>query len=626
MPGYIAAPSNLDAGGIVNAAWAAQTQSASSLMMSATGLASQLNGLAGALAGISVAFPVPDAPVVEGGTFTRPAPPALSDPGDITVDIPAPPDVGEVDIPAVSAEPEAPTLDLNYAKPAPPNVSLPARPTNLDVQMADVVMPTAPAINMPAEPAMLSFQMPAARAFTVPAFEAQRPVSTLVAPSNMFGWEYTPYSSAMLDQVKSRLSNVMVDGVSLPAHIEAQLFDQLRGREDLQSLKQERGAATDISSRGLRQPGGILVKRMAQVRAENRQTTSAANRELTVANAKLRVDTIMQALAQGASLEIQLVQSKMEENRLKLDAAKATQQIAIDLFNASVALHNADVETYRAEAQVYESRIRAMAAEVEAYGKEIEAAKLVGDYNESMARIYGEKVRAVMAVVEIYGKQVDAAKVQGEINVQKLEQVRLQIQAYGMDIDAFDKAWGAYEKQVQAEVQSLRAAEIGANVYEARSRAWAGREQAISQRVQSQIASKSLAIEGYKAMLEGVQTQVQAQSASISGRATIAQAQASIFSAEGQISAAESAAADRSSEMAIEIFKTTAESAIRGAEATANTAIKKLELAVEIARGQAQILSQLAASVMSGVSTSASINAGESQSWSWSTSYDGGEV
>lgn len=59
------------------------------------------------------------------------------------------------------------------------------------------------------------------------------------------------------------------------------------------------------------------------------------------------------------------------------------------------------------------------------------------------------------------------------------------------------------------------------------------------------------------------------------------------------------------------------DSATQNAQIALNLGVKRVELAIEAARGAAQVWGQLAASVLSDVSLGAGISYGESENWSW---------
>ncbi len=556
-------------------------------------------------------------PAIEEGTFLRPAPPSTPSVGTVDASVPDVPALDAVTLDALPAMPEEPDFrGLAYRPPTAPNVSVPQRPADMDVVLDAVVVPDAPGFVMPADPTLYALNLPAIPDLVIPAFDGVRPTLNLHAPVEGLNWAYDPYDQTEIDTIRSQLSAMRINGLALPAAIEQAIFDRARGREDVLSLQQEQEAGRVLASRGLRQPAGLMAQSLQALREKARLTSSGASRDLGIEIAKQNIEAVRFGLSQAIALESTLLQNHIAVQGLTLDAAKAAHAALIAVFESQVALHNAQWEGFKAEAQVYEARLRALATQVDMAKARIDAEKVKGDINEGLVRAYGEKVRALSALADMYRAQVDAAKAKGEINVQRLEQVRLRLQAYGMDVDAYSKQWDAFAKQADAEATGIRYYEALGNVFGQRVNAWKGQVDAQQTRAQTQIARNGQSLDLFRTALDGVRTRVAAQSANVESVARIFAAETSLFAAQGQVSAAESAAGDRTASLRMEQSKLIFDSAAQNARMAADVGIKKAELAIEGSRGAAQVLSQLTASVLSGVNLSASANSSASSNYS----------
>lgn len=615
MPYIVDPPSTLDATQLVNEGWQYFNGKSNELLSNAT---YQLNGIATPL--LSTPAPVISftMPPVEDGTFVRPVAPTEPTVREVDDSVPAAPTLAPIALDALPAMPDEPDFSgLVYRAPSAPNVSVPSRPTDLDVALDPVSVPDAPAFVMPADPVLYSLNMPVIPDLQIPAFTGVRPTLNLQAPTDGVNWNYQAYDITLINTIKGQLSSMTINGLALPAAIEQAIFDRARGREDVLSAQQNAEAARTLASRGLRQPAGLMMRTLDRIAAQARLTSSGASRDLAIEIAKENIEAIKFGLSQAIALESTLLQQHVAVQGLLLDAAKAAHAALVSIFEAQVALHNAQWEGFKAEAQVYETQIRAKAQEVEIIKARIDAEKVKGDVNEGLVRAYGEKVRALSSLADMYRAQVDAAKAKGEINVQRLEQVRLRLQAYGMDVDAYAKQWDAFKSQADAEATGIRYYEALGNVFGQRVSAWRGQVEAQSSRAQTQLAVNGQALDLFRTTLAGVDTRVRAQVANVSAATQVFSAKTALFGTQGQVSAAESDAANRTAALRMDQHRLMFDSAVQNARMASDHSIKRAELAIEASRGAAQVWGQLAASVLSGVNLGASTSQSGSWSWNW---------
>jgi hypothetical protein len=563
-------------------------------------------------------------PQIDVASFLRPVAPTAPALPTIDTAVPAAPALEDVELGTLPAAPVRPDFSgMAYTRPAAPNVALPQAPADTDVVLDPITVPDAPELVMPELPELYELNMPVIGDLAVPEFEGIRPTLQLTAPERTFNWQAQAYDATTINTIRTQLGNMAATGQALPLAIEQAIFERARNREDTLSQQQVAEASDALAARGLRQPAGLLFKALDRIRASARQQASTASRDIAIEQARMNVEAVRFAVAQGIALESTMLQNHLGMQGLLLDAAKAAQAVVIDLFNAEVALHNAQWEGFRAEAQVYESRIRALAAQVDLDRARIEAEKAKGDVNESLVRAYGERVRALGELVNWHRAQVEAARARGEINSQRLEQVRLRVQTYGEQVNGYGRVWDAYRAQTDAEANSLRYFETMGNVYAQDVQAWRGQVDAQGERARTAIAVQNQRLEHFRAVLAGLTTRVQAQLGDADARARIFSAQASMFAAEGQVSAAESAAADRTAELRLGVARLDFDGAARNAELLANFLLKRVDQAIAAGKDASEIQAQLAAALLSGMNFGASMSYGASDSISHNFSYDG---
>jgi hypothetical protein len=463
-----------------------------------------------------ISFEVPPQLQVDYGTFLRPERPDAPTVPAIAVDLPDAPAQATITVADGEAAPSEPNFaGMVFAKPSAPTRAAPQRPDDTDVVLTDITVPDAPDYVLPTEPTLYALDLPAVPDLTLPTFDGVRPTTVLDTPQNQFAWQRAEYDMALVDTIKGQVSSMAINGLALPVDVERAIFDRARGREDALTLQATQEAADELATRGLRQPGGLFSRTMERIRAQARQRTSGASSDLAIAIAKENVEAVRFAIAQAISLEVALIQANIAENGQQLEAAKAGQQVLIDLFNARVALHNAQWEGYKADAAVFESRIRAIQAEADIYKAQIDAQKAVGDVNESLVRAYGERMRALSVLSEFYRNNIDAARAKGELNTQKLEQVRLRLQTWETDLSGWGREWDAAGKALELELGSARFHESLGNVYGRRVDAWRTKRGVDFDAARIEIEVENQRLERYRALLTGAQVDSQTQLAAV---------------------------------------------------------------------------------------------------------------
>lgn len=567
-------------------------------------------------------FEVPVDLQVEYGTFTRPTPPTRPVLADIAVTLPVAPTLTDIDVPELAPVPEEPSFALTYSKPAAPDAAMPERPDTPEVSLVAVEMPEAPALPDIEDPALYTITLPALPELTIPEFEGTRPVRDFGMPARTFAWSADAYDDGLIQTIKSRLSDMQINGLGLPPAIEQAIFDRSRGREDALTLQAQQEAEAVLASRGLRQPAGLLQRMLTRVGAESRQRASAANRDLSIAVAQQNVEAVRFALSTAITLEMALVQANTANNELSLRGAQIEQQVGIDLLNARIAIHNADVEAFKADAAVLESRIRALDLQINLYREQVQAQKVIGDVNETLVRALAERLRARGVMVDLYRANVEAAKVKGEHNRDLIEQDRLRLQTFETEVNAWAKQQDGYRISVEAELGNLRAQEVLGNVYGRRIEAWKTRNSGYFDQGRFQIEAQVQQLERYKAALQGALIDTQTQTATQENRLRQYATDGSIFGIQAQVSSIEADHADRQQRDRTEVARLRIQTVQESLRQTSAHALRVIDQQIEVLKAKAGVVAQLAASSQSGVNFGASYSGGMSISGSYGTSWN----
>lgn len=558
----------------------------------------------------------------EYGTFVRPVAPVVPDLGDVDVTLPTQPTVSPITIPDLGTAPAEPDFSgLNYAPIAAPDAPMPTLPTDLQPVLDVITVPDAPTFTLPALPTLYALNLPDPPTITLPEFTGVRPTFDLEAPDSAFNWQEVAYNSTLLDAVKTRLQSMMDGGLGLPPHIEQAIFDRGRNRAEILSRKRVQEVAEELGNRGLYEPAPYLAHRLDQAREHGRAEAAGQNRDITIAATQIEVESIRFAITQAGALEIALIQQNSALNDRALRAAQVGHEIAMTVFNAQVELAKLDVELFQADAAVFRDRIQAAIAQAEVYRAQIEGQKAIGDVNESLIRAYAEQVRSVDALANIYRSQVEAAKARSELNTQKLEQVRVRVQAFGAEVEAWKGLQESYRIAQEGELGKVRVFEAIGNVYGRRVEAYRTKGDAYIEQGRFQLAQQGLQWDGYRGALEGVRTIIAAQTGTIDARARTFAARAGMYQAEAQVSASEMAAYDRNAQLRIEAVRAKMDILGKGIELRITQANQIGTLYVEQLKSKAQLLTQQAASLWSGVNFGASYSGSLGVSYGYGKNY-----
>lgn len=561
---------------------------------------------------------------VDYGTFVRPVAPVVPDLGTVDVPLPTAPTITPVSVRELGDAPAEPDFaNLVYAPPAAPAVPMPTLPSDLNPVLDVVTVPDAPTFALPAHPTLYALNLPEPPSITLPEFAGTRPTFDITPPDSAFNWQEVAYSSTLLDAVKSHLQSMIQGGLGLPPHIEQAIFDRGRERGDLLARKRVQEVAEELGSRGLYEPSGLLARRLDEAREAGRAEAAGTNRDVTIRATEIEVESVQFALTQAGALEATLIQQNGAINQRALEAAKIGSDIQVAVFNAAVTLANLDVELFKADAQVYRDLIQARIAQVDVYKAQIDGQKAIGEINESLVRAYVEEVRSINAMADVYRAQVEGARAKAELNTQKLEQARLKVQAYGEEVRAWGGLQEVYRIQMDGALGNVRMFEAIGNIYGRRVEAYRTKGDAYLQQGQFQIAQQALQWDGYKAALDGARTLLAAQTATIDARARTFAARAGMYQAEAQVAETEAQAFDRQVQLRIEAARARQESALKGVELQIVQADKIGTLYVEQLKTRAQVLTQMSASLFSGINFGANYSGslgwsyGKSASWGY---------
>lgn len=435
---------------------------------------------------------------------------------------PAAPDVGDISATAPTYTPG--TVTLPEAQPipeftaTPPTLAIPAAPDNTlptvpaTPIITDPTLPDSPVVTLPVAPEVGLITLPDVPSVEIPTFDAQRPVDDLVAPSNNFEFYEQLYSSALMDELKSKLLNDLQNGgYGIEPADEAALWDRARSREIEAAMSEAESLIAQAASRGFSLPPGDLNVALQRAEQNVQEKISGISRDIALKRADLYVQNRQFTIEQTRQLEQVLIGYHNSVMERALNAAKATLDAAIQIFNAQVSRYNARLDTYKTEAAVFESRLRAAMTQVEIYRATLEGKKVEADIQRVRVDVYNAQLAGVTAVVNLYKTQMEAAQVQAGIERLRIDAFRSLIDAYSAQVQAKVAEFNMYDSQIKGEIAKVNAYESEARAYSAVVTGARAKTDLLIARLRGEVDVESHKVDVFKAQLDKYRADIGAQ-------------------------------------------------------------------------------------------------------------------
>lgn len=466
----------------------------------------------------AITFPVFSAvaPVIDIGTGVLPEAPASTEFSEVAA-VPTP------DLTAV-----APTLTL----PTLPSSALPPAPSGAP-EFVSPDIPTVPTFTLPTVPTFAALALPDAPSINLPSFSGSLPPDDLLVPSNTFAYAEAAYDSVLLDPLKAKLlDNLLNGGYGIETADEQALFQRMRDREAGSAMTRIDEAGRALAARGFPLPPGELSITIDRSYQAMQDAVSAANREITLERSKLFVENRQFTITEVRGIETVLINFHNSVQERALNVAKATLEASLAIYDALVKRYQTRLQAYQAEATAFAERIRGELAKAEIYRTQIQAAGLQVEMQKSLVDVYRAQLDGIQASVSIYRTQMEGANIRAQIERQKLEAWKAQIDGYTAQVQAKVAEFNMYRAGVDGQVARM-------SIYEAEVRAFGTQVQAAKTRsdtqlgvLQAQVEQARVKLANYQAEIEGFKAGVERQLAT--GRLQVDVFRANIDSARAQ--------------------------------------------------------------------------------------------
>lgn len=194
------------------------------------------------------------------------------------------------------------------------------------------------------------------------------PPDDLLAPTNDFEFFEAAYQSVLLDPLKAKiLADLQNGGYGIDSNDEQALYSRTRDREVELALTRISDAGRSMAARGFALPPGDLAITIDRAYQDLQNKTSAASRDIFVNSAARFVENRRFIMTQAKELEQVLIGFHNSVQERALNAARATAEVGIAIYNALVLRYRSRLEAAKVASEVQRDKIQVEIARAQAY-------------------------------------------------------------------------------------------------------------------------------------------------------------------------------------------------------------------------------------------------------------------
>jgi hypothetical protein len=509
---------------------------------------------------------------------------------------------------------EAPTINSNFAFPAPPELLIgdaPVLPTRVE--------PAAPTITIPDFTSERPEDLESAAAIATDIktamqaeYEGQSSSMQKAAEGYVAAMmtKIDPNYSGRLMTLQAELQQLKSGSVGLNSAGESGFYERARSRNSAEAIRVREQAMNEAAGRGFTIPTGALLSAIQQARQAGADNNAKASAEIAIAQAQLAQKNMEFAFTTSAALattavnvSVSYFQNLIAVNGQALDYAKSVLGSLVEVYNLSVKAYEAKLSSYRADAEVYDTRVKAAMAGIELYSKRIEALSVLTNADKSQIDIYRARIETLSSMANVYRTQIDAVLGRAQVEKTKVEIFQAQVQGYGAQVQAknaefqaFNAALAGQEAKVSIFNSQIQGYGQQVNAYKTTVDAKAAALQALTASNQAQSAN-------YQAAVSGFQAVVQARGAKAKADVDIQQALLNNFASKMQALVANATVQQTYYKVVSDREVALAEVAIKAELGRVDAAQTHAKTLVDIGLASGNMFGQVSSAALSGMNT-----------------------
>lgn len=489
--------------------------------------------------------------------------------------------------------------------PALPSVSDPDVPEKPDYYL-DKKFPDPLEYTIPDDPEMLGIVIPPSPTINLPEFNGVLPESDNIVPGLTFDFNEAIYESSLLTKIKDALLIRMDGGTGLSPAVENAIWNRGRGREHTASLQSNRAILEEGGQTGFTRPPGAQRAAIDRAVQATQGKIIELQREIMIAQANLEQENIKTSIQSTLALEDILIRNNNQINERSFMVAKYMQDIALEIYKASVTQYQLKIQIYQAEAEVFNSLIKGELTKLEVYKSEIDAQALISGINERSVQIYNARIDAIKTIVETYKTEVEAVSEELRAEGLKIEAYKSDVQAYSEIVAANTQKYVGYGEAIKGEMVKAQINESEVSDYTSRIQAYATEQSAYDTSAKIELDIEGLKIDKFKANLDGFSRQVEADQKNFGSLVDIYRGESSQFEAKTRYKTARADIFLKGFQAKVDQTQFSYNHSLENVKIKLSEAIAESKLKQDGKIAAGSIHSQLAATSLSAINVSAS--------------------
>lgn len=394
----------------------------------------------------------------------------------------------------------------------PPTLDFSGAPTDPDITdpgsgppVGSYTFPNDPTQKIPGLPKLETVVIPKYIPLKFPSFDSIEPTKPKDYSFGKFDWTETNYSGEVDVEVVEQIKAILGGSTGIPTLI----WDMIASRARKQirvTANQAREEATDFwASRGHFLTTGQERKRIKEAGDKEAEGVSEIIRELLIQDAKIYVDRLNNALAQGIAYEGQLIGLHNQMAEREYQAKIMVFEIAFKVAEFDFNRYNTEMQGYLINAQVYQTIIQSEIAKLEEVKIDLELEKLKSTINMQTLETYKMQIAGIVATYDVFKSSVEAVAKKYEADKIRVEAFAEEVKIFETRYKAFEIEWRAYAEKIKSQVAIMEGYKVEGDAFSSRVSAYAAGIQADKAESDAKVNIGRIEIDEIRANLDRLQ-------------------------------------------------------------------------------------------------------------------------
>jgi hypothetical protein len=341
-----------------------------------------------------------------------------------------------------------------------PDVTLPDAPSFTTELPAEVpLIASVTNVDSPTEPvpdkltSIGNYTIPEVPSINTPDFGEALPPYSLSIPALQFSYVEAEYTSALKTALDAKLQSELASGgTGLSEEVEDAIWERTRERDD-RDYEDARDKVNSLwAGKNFSLPDGVLVENQQDLVIDDRNQRLERSRDILIKQAELAQVNTHFIITSSLSLEQLELSHANNVNNRALEAAKATIELGIAIYNMQIADYNIQLERYKAKQFEVSARLEIERLRLEAFKAELQGAEAKGNIDKNLLAEYNLDLERYDKYIKLFNAEQGAVQTALGIEGLKINFYNAQISDYRSRIEAQRNEAELYKAQVEGEL------------------------------------------------------------------------------------------------------------------------------------------------------------------------------